>query len=191
MFNTNTNQVMVDTMTQLRLLLCSQCNRSCSKCCNKLYNLKALPIAKSYKDYTFISITGGEPMLFPTRILNTVTNIRKESSSPVVVYTAKTNNIREFKTVLKRVDGITLTIHEQEDVPNFHNLCYSLSNGDIKDKSLRLNIFEDIKIGTVPGYWKAKTISWVDDCPLPSDEVFMRLEVSIKGSILPKIERVI
>jgi molybdenum cofactor biosynthesis enzyme MoaA len=44
-------------MKKLRLLVTSECNRSCSGCCNKEWDLDKLPVCESYKDYDEIYLT--------------------------------------------------------------------------------------------------------------------------------------
>ena len=45
------------------------------------------------------------------------------------------------------------------------------------DKSLRLKLPKDIFIpdGVDMSKWKVRTFEWQDNCPIPEDEIFMRL----------------
>lgn len=88
-------------------------------------------------------LTGGEPMLRPDVIRSAVSDIRAQTDAPVYLYTAMTHGLDD---ILPIIDGLTLTIHEEEagDVP-----C---SNA-----------------------WKVKSnMHWIKDCPLPDGEVLMR-----------------
>ena len=159
----------------LRLLLFSECDRRCKGCCNKDWNLDALPVCTSFTGYDLIMLTGGEPMLKPKLIKSTAKAIRAQTNAPIIVYTAKTSKPDGFIDVLRNVDGVTLTLHTQGDVAGFYRLNEKLLTARLEPKSLRLNVFKGIKVD-VPIYWQVKNnIEWIANCPLPSNEVFMRL----------------
>jgi hypothetical protein len=170
-------------MNKLRLLVTKYCPKKCLGCCNRNWDLDSLPIVDNY-DYDEILITGGEPL--HSNILNKTLTLLKylnivdiNPERKVIIYTTQSNNVL---SVLDYVDGITLTIHHQRDVMDFIHLLFDLENHNyeaLKKKSLRLNIFEGI---TLPDYanlslWKVKKdMVWVENCPLPENEVFMRLK---------------
>ncbi len=163
-------------MKTLRLLLFDKCNRRCPKCCNKTFDTKNLPIVKSYKGYEEIILTGGEPMLYPGYVLNTILSIRNQNpTAKIIMYTAKTDDPFMLSIVLAKLDGITITIHDDNDVDSF--LQFNAGTR-IVNKSLRLNIFKCIDFETrFLNNWSIKeNIEWLDDCPLPENEVFMRLD---------------
>ena len=177
----------------LRLLLFEECNRNCSGCCNKDWDLKSLPICTSFTVYNMILLTGGEPMLKPQLIKSVVKSIRKETVSPIYLYTAKIDSILITMDILYNyVDGMTVTLHDQSDVELFKefndillntkqgiHLTYGLSIR-IAPKSLRLNIFNGIDLSSTNlELWSVKSkIEWIKNCPLPENEVFMRIERS-------------
>ncbi len=164
-------------MKKLRLLLFEECDRRCPGCCNKDWDLNKLPVVRSYKGYDIISLTGGEPLLLPLLVKNTIIKIRRETNALIYLYTTRTAPITDFLHMLYHVDGICVTLHEQTDVPPFlvlnDELYFALPDG----KSMRLNIFKGIDIGKNDiSKWKVKRdIEWIKNCPLPEDEVFMRL----------------
>jgi hypothetical protein len=49
----------------------------------------------------------------------------------------------------------------------------------MESKSLRLNLFPDIKKhipdNTDLSLWKVKDMKWIKDCPVPADEEFKRV----------------
>jgi len=167
-------------MKKLRLLITKKCNRHCEGCCNKDWDLEKLPICKSFKGYDEIILTGGEPMLFPNLIIDMIEKIRIENSlAKIYMYTAFIFTVRSLE-ILNLLDGITVTLHTQSDVKKFkwfsQHLFYSTKN---LYKSLRLNIFDGIKMPKNLNlrYWQVKkNIKWIKNCPLPKDEIFMRLE---------------
>lgn len=162
-------------MKQLRLLLFENCNRNCKGCCNKDWDLKNLPIVKSFAEYNTIMLTGGEPMLNPNLIVQTCKKIIKESLANIYLYTAKVNNINDVLFVLPYLDGLTVTLHEQKDVSPFLILDSLLEHYQ-QNISLRVNIFKNVKLPYTKSKWKIKDhIEWIKDCPLPENEIFMRL----------------
>jgi pyruvate-formate lyase-activating enzyme len=164
---------------KLRLLLFEDCNRKCPGCCNKQWNLSSLPVENDFSKYDKIILTGGEPMLKPEVILQTVEEIRKVNNCPIIVYTAKVDKVIDVLKILDHVDGLTLTLHEIEDLVDFYILNgYIYYKNKYSKKSLRLNVFKGIEVDeTVFTSWKIKKdIEWIEDCPLPENEVFKKLE---------------
>ncbi len=163
---------------KLRLLLFEECNRNCKGCCNRDWNLKSLPIETDFHGYSEILLTGGEPMLNPVLIINTVKSIRDQNTAAkIYLYTAKVDNWQALLSVLHYVDGITVTLHRQSDVPPFLYLDSLLYKKNFIG-SFRVNIFRrvDANISIIKQHWKVKdNMEWVKNCPLPKDEVFKRL----------------
>jgi len=170
----------------LRLLLLSECNRTCKGCCNKDFDLESLPVCNSFTGYEMVILTGGEPLLKPWLIINTAVAVRAENpTAKIVLYTARSVDPALFVSLLENhLDGITLTLHTRKDVASFitlNNLIKSMPS--LAGKSLRLNVFRGINLGdTDLSQWKVKNeIQWIKECPLPSDEVFMRRYSSIQN----------
>jgi hypothetical protein len=160
----------------LRLLVTENCNRNCPGCCNKDWNLKALPVVRDFTGYRLIMLTGGEPLTVPFVLKSVISDIRKVVDTPIVIYTAMMHKISLFHELLSYIDGVTLTIHEPEDIPDFMRLCDSLTPAMLAGKSMRLNIFKGCTPDFIPSYWKVRAdMEWMKDCPLPENEVFMQL----------------
>lgn len=162
---------------QLRLLLFEDCNRRCAGCCNKDWDLSALPVVDGYADYDLIMLTGGEPLLRPDIIRDTVKDIRSQTDAKIIVYTAMAYHLSTFLGCLRIVDGITLTLHTQPDAADFTRLCtFYLAPHHVAGKSMRLNVFKGVTCAGIPAYWQVKKdIEWIKNCPLPEGEVFKRL----------------
>ena len=162
-------------MKKLRLLFTQDCDRFCKGCCNKDWDLDALPKVTHF-NYSEILITGGEPLLYPYKLYALIAKIKKKSNAKVIVYTASTKSVAAFMEVLFRADGITLTLHKQSDVSdNFKKICARLRH--YPNKSLRLNVFKGIDYSGIPGiehFTVKNNIEWVKDCPLPIDEEFKK-----------------
>ena len=173
-------------MKTLRLLLFEACNRKCPGCCNKDWNLGGLPVASSFKGYKEIILTGGEPMLRPHLIKQVADRIREDTTAKIYVYTAKVDDIKEALSVLESVDGLTVTLHEPADLEPFRRFDAARKARGIEGKSLRLNIFFNVET-IQPEGWKVKAgIEWIKDCPLPSNEVFMRFAPKAVLTYAPK-----
>jgi organic radical activating enzyme len=169
-------------MKKLRLLVTKDCNRHCKGCCNKDWNLDKLPNCKSYKGYDEIILTGGEPLLLDMMVLKLLfLDISKtmKSTAKVYLYTAMTHKITKILNVLYNIHGITLTLHSQKDVKSFIKLNRALKRTNVfKHRSMRLNVFKEVNLTgvDVSGWEVQSNMVWVKNCPLPKDEVFMKLE---------------
>ncbi len=170
---------------KLRLLLFEKCNRNCKGCCNKDFDLKNLPIADndSIRGKDMIILTGGEPMLNPSLIIRVTQDIKSVSAAPVIVYTAKIDDYDTTINVLQYVDGMTVTLHKQDDVEHLARLHQHIPESLLYGKLLRLNVFKGVSIPMgfeLSGdayHWLIKDeIEWIKNCPLPEGEVFMRLK---------------
>lgn len=155
-----------------RLLLFKNCNRNCELCCNKQFDLESLPICKSYTPYSEVILTGGEPLINPSKVHEAITKVRKTYGGKIYLYTAKTDNIKELSKIADRIDGLTVTLHEESDIENFERFARSYK----KKRSFKLCVFEDVPFRNPPLGWNMKLIKWLEDCPLPPNEVFMRYE---------------
>lgn len=163
-------------MKQLRLLVTDICNRSCEGCCNKQWDLKALPIYDFKEKFDIVCLTGGEPLLYPSKCLTSTKTIKTlDKDTSVFIYSAMIKNPEVHLSLLNYIDGLTLTLHEPEDVTDFIILNNSFKN--LKNKSLRLNVFKGINLDGIDlSLWKVKdNIEWIKDCPLPNEEVFKRI----------------
>ena len=155
---------------KLRLLLFEECGRNCPGCCNRDWDLQALPVCQDFTPYQIIMLTGGEPMLHPEIIHSAVTEIRRQTKAPIYLYTAMTQGLDELMPLL---DGVTLTLHTPDDYLPFWRFDQSARNLD--GKSLRLNIFEEVGPVACSTKWQVKDhMKWIPDCPLPDGEVLMR-----------------
>ena len=157
---------------KLRLLVTPDCQRSCAGCCNKDWDLDALPHVTSFKDYEMILLTGGEPLMHP-HINKIISRIRRQTQAPIILYTSMADRVL---WVFNAVDGITFTLHEQADIPDFKWLNDRIGVYS-PVKSLRLNVFKGVDISEIDTqHWIVKdNIEWIKDCPLPADEEFRRL----------------
>ena len=163
-------------MKKLRLLLFDTCNRSCAGCCNKGYDLEGLPVLQDFSSWDEVYLTGGEPMLNPALVFETI--CRFHATARHYLYTAKVGDLPAVLSLLTFLAGLTLTLHDQGDVAPFLVLNERLLRSLNPRWSLRLNVFRGVTIpeGTDLSLWQVKPdMVWVKDCPIPEGEVFMRL----------------
>lgn len=170
-------------MKKLRLLFTRVCPRTCPGCCNKDWNLSNLPSfvenEESLKDFKEVLITGGEPLLFPSVLYAQCMNIRRLAPHiKIFIYTAFTRSwdSRRLK-LLEIVDGFTITIHDQEAANEFNETRKQLRSAshNYKGLSMRLNIFDGCKLYYPKNYVIKDKMVWIENCPLPKDEVFMKI----------------
>lgn len=166
-------------MKKLRLLLTDECDRHCDGCCNKGIDLEALPVCTDFTPYDEILITGGEPLLCPTYLINCIEEIRGANpKAHIILYTACTENPMLLLAMARLVDSITLTLHDAIDTLRFVHINKLFIKHDARKH--RLNVFATAMEGIIGGlnaspFWKVKdNIEWIKDAPLPDGEVFMR-----------------
>lgn len=94
------------TKDKLRLLLFDDCNRNCPGCCNRDWDLQALPLCQDYTPYRLIMLTGGEPMLYPEIIREAIAAIRRQTNVPIYLYTAMPEQLDALMPLL---DGVTVS----------------------------------------------------------------------------------
>lgn len=169
----------IQTHRKLRLLLTERCNRSCAGCCNHAYDLRALPILQDRQAWDEVFLTGGEPMLDPDQVIATAVSFGP--AAKVYLYTAKVDDLNATLRVLFALDGMTLTLHEPSDVEPFLALNQVLLNASQRGWlgwSLRLNVFKGVRLPEVDlSLWLVHTgKAWIQNCPLPAGEAFMRLD---------------
>lgn len=182
---------------KLRLLVTDKCPRSCPKCCNGNFDLAALPVVDRW-DYDEISLTGGEPLMFPTPLaerlaqgIRVVCDAKGFAVPRIFLYTALFD-VTRLNYATHVFDGLTLTPHAAEDVGNFLLLNRILTKIHIRDRckpgcSLRLNLFPDMR-SVLDGFirddpervgdlslWDIRSKEWLDECPVPEGEDFRRI----------------
>lgn len=170
--------------TAIRLLMHETCNRFCAKCCNQtdlhdLDNLEPLRI-DHLLNHDEVVLTGGETMIDPLQVQYIVRTIRQiNGNMRIYMYTAKTKPPANLIVCMEHLDGLTLTLHEPKDVENFKKfqLWLNFRPHFLDTKSLRLNYFpeEDVSVdGLDLKGWDVEAIEWLDDCPVPNNEILLR-----------------
>lgn len=172
---------------KLRLLVTEECPNKCPMCCNNSWDFSSLPVVDRW-DYEEIMFTGGEPLLFVRELCRLAASIRQVASAagmtPRLYLYTSIGDWEKLNTVLYCVDGVVVTPHNRKDAEKFkefNNLvdaCSILADSFLKGKSLRLNLFPDIKEYLKDedlSQWQVKDINWIKDCPVPEGEDFRRI----------------
>ncbi len=172
---------------KLRLLLTTECPNKCPMCCNNSWDFSRLLVVERW-DYEQIMFTGGEPLLYLDKVCALADSIRTITSAmgtkpKLYVYTAVCDSDK-LTYLINHVDGIVLTSHNKESAEAFKrfndlvNASTILFNNPFNDKSLRLNLFPEIKEylkdEDLSG-WQVKDLQWIKDCLVPDGEDFRRV----------------
>ena len=164
-------------MNKLRLMTTLNCNRHCVGCCNNDWDFNKVSYCETYDGYDEILLTGGEPLLYPHRIIRLCADIRAQTDTKIYLYTAICDYT--LQAIIPFVDGICLTLHTRDDLKNFIEFDRICRPSLVRNKSMRLNVFEEA--GSVSKYWPIRNtfwkvkedMEWIKNCPLPVNEVLM------------------
>lgn len=177
-------------MKKLRLIVTDKCNRHCAGCCNLSLDWKSIPVFKPITDrhpriteWNEVLVTGGEPMLEPELTRKVINMISADKKA--FLYTAEVSDWQKIKDVIRILDGLTVTIHDDCDVDTFVDFHSRLAYEQrirrmlAHCRYLRLNVFRGVTLpDNIEFYpmWKIKrNIEWIPNAPLPDGEVLMRL----------------
>lgn len=137
-------------MEKLRLLVTTKCPNKCPMCCNNSWDFSKLPVVEHF-NYKEIMITGGEPLLFPEKLANlaesikTVQKLAYGNKGKLFLYTALADMLPNY---IRYFDGVVYTPHSVNDVHSLleaNNFLLDYKDELMESKSLRLNLFPDIK----------------------------------------------
>ena len=175
-----------------RVIVTLSCNRNCENCCNKesvfeqnrrIHNIEEL------LKYDEIIITGGEPMLIPSKIISFIYNLRDLGyEGKFYMYSALyTNELdRYYDEILFFIDGLHFTVHYEatdKEIMQLKKFSESKTLRHYPDKSYRLAIdsrlydkydFSNIDFSN----WSVvRKLKWLVDCPLPQGEELLIYEL--------------
>lgn len=187
-----------------RLLLTAKCPNNCPLCCNKQFSLeKDIPVIDRL-DYDEFILTGGEPLQFPTSVVETIHNISAVTDymgiNPKFYLYTSICNPTVWNEILPYLNGITYTTHTRSNAKELIQLIGVLKNLNagydevlpslctIQNKSVWLNLFPEAKdlIDTelamtsyswddISRYFRVKPMEWQENCPVPEGEDFRRI----------------
>ncbi len=169
-------------MKTVRLIITLDCPRDCSYCCNKqpvLKQAKKIQSPDCLLGYDEICITGGEPMLYPNKIIDIIESLNNlhPLNRKIYLYTAMFNE--DLIGLIPKVDGIHVTLHQGMsgfEMGNFYHFQERSSSIGFWGGSYRLYIHPDIKdeISIYPNRWsRIESKPFLEDCPLPENETYL------------------
>jgi len=151
-----------------RVVMSFKCNRKCKGCCNQIMDFDhILAKVEEIKGYEQVFITGGEPMLYPDRLIEIINILKRNGNQKIFLYTAWPYPKKTFLKILKMLDGVTLTLHAHLDRYMFIDNGYDKMK--FPGKEMRVKAFS-VKNFEVTGDWKVIPTKWISDCPMPPDE---------------------
>jgi organic radical activating enzyme len=182
-------------MKTARVIITFECVRDCLNCCNKNREVLGEANRRGWCDATFkelaqydeVCITGGEPMISPSRVLSLSDAIyHYDSEVRIYSYSAWYRDLADMKDMLARLDGIHYTLHSPisyDDLQKFYRLQNYICECNLADErnssGCRLNIEHniDIPINVVPSAWdRIENKSLIPDVCLPENETLYILE---------------
>ena len=100
---------------------------------------------------------------------------RWHEPTKIILYTAYVKSYNKISLILKRIDGLTVTLHKQEDVEDWLQLNNHLIANGPYGKSLRLSVFDYITIPSMPfPLWNIQQQRiTLDKCPVPEDDMLV------------------
>ena len=109
-----------------RIIVTFDCKRNCSYCCNKYTKIikKATDLydLNDIKDCSEYIITGGEPMLYPDKVIKLIKQLRLlNKKAKIYMYTTLFKP--SLLKIIKLIDGVHYTLHAnttREDMEDFY-----------------------------------------------------------------------
>lgn len=159
-----------------RIMISPKCNKACSYCCNEQQGV--LDMFKPVTDLQFLAryknicITGGEPMLFPDKVLS-VAAYARNMDLKVYLYTAQ-YTFRMYE-VIKWLDGLTYTVHANanyKEVNDFYRMQALLATSSSLCHSKKLLKDPDVDLKISPVWADTEIAVWKKQCTIPENEDF-------------------
>jgi hypothetical protein len=129
---------------------------------------------EDYRDADEVIISGGEPTRYWRLLLDLIHDIRTFSKAKIFVYTSNVD-ASKLRELALRADGLTLTLHTEDDL-----LKFTLDQDLWPMSHIRVKVDRDI-VGMEWGYtalamdgWNVEWFAMSDNCPLPEGETLMR-----------------
>lgn len=167
-----------------RILITTKCNRSCPGCANEKFvgseHMHIMGDISEVSAYDEIILSGGEPMLVPELLMDTIKQIKNISDAPIFLYSSTVKVYDStVSQILNSIDGLTYTLHYEctdNDIKMLKDLSFVL--GLTKNLNARLLIDSrlykkyDFNNISLENWNVVKKLEWLDDgdCPLPEHE---------------------
>lgn len=174
-----------------RIIATLDCNRSCDYCVNfqsgVLEQAKPLMNLLDLRAYRAVCITGGEPTLYPDKLLRLITYIAQVNPRiKIYLYASDYTDVTSMYRIMCQIDGIHYTLHSNADtldVAKFHALQDIIRWNELQArKSCRLTIFTgmELTLYLYPKVWTRIEKKPPDiPCPILDDEDLFLLSAEL------------
>ena len=165
---------MIDTA---RLITTFECNRRCPNCCNTQLNTmsagKQITDLSELKEFKYVCVTGGEPMLEPKKTEKIIKDLREQRADRIIyLYTAFYND--KLRDIMRLIDGVQYTLHypaKPVDMVLFNQFQTLIQEWNYQSFRLYIDSRFSDPIIIYPKRWKRVEVkAWQDYCLLPENE---------------------
>ena len=131
------------------------------------------------KEFKYVCVTGGEPMLQPYRTWEIINQLRRQNADCVIyLYTAFYHH--RLEDIIPLLDGVQYTLHyphRSSDITLFNQFQNLIADYDCQSFRLYIDSRFSDPVIIYPKRWKRVEVkAWQDDCPLPENEKLFILE---------------
>lgn len=162
-----------------RCICTYKCNRKCPGCVNSIHPRNSIAIIgdAQWECYDEIILTGGEPLLFMTQLIDLIDRIKHNR---VILYTNAPSYAQLF-ALSQMIAGVTITLHNNSDAERFNDNFYKFFGGNHGADGLLffVRIYEavSIRVTRYPNV-QYKMCKWVEpeQCKLGPNETLYRLQ---------------
>lgn len=180
----------------IHLYTINECGKKCPMCCNKLYDIEALPVVTvaELKSANTVCLTGGDPFLY-NELYKFIGRLREQYPNIKNLYAYTSGyalynylNLNWFE--IGKLDGVSIA---PKDVSDWISLRNTLKNKVFNNilsskKSNRLMIFDNQK-ANFEKFLKDTDLSmftilgrtWDKEFNTPENEIFRRLPILFDG----------
>jgi len=171
-----------------RVLITESCPRDCWYCCNKHEGTKeSLETCRNRKDllkYERVTLTGGEPLLYPGYTLEIATYLKDQGAKVYLNTTIWPEWVGE--QLIQAFTGITYSLHAPFSPDDNDMLEQFMSDANGHGNRHRLNIDPDI-VDTLmidtSVFHRIQIFEIQDSCPVPED-VLLLLDEKCRGCVV-------
>lgn len=180
----------------IHLYVISECGKKCPMCCNKLYDIDAVPVVTvaELKSADTVCLTGGDPFLynelykFIDRLRGQYPNIKNLYAYTSGYALCNYLNLNWFE--IGKLDGVSIAPKDVNDWVSLKNILKNKALNSILShmKSNRLMIFDSQK-ANFENFLKDIDLSmftilgrkWDKEFNTPENEIFRRLPILFDG----------
>jgi len=165
-----------------RVIMTWDCPRNCDMCCNKNLPVEPRPCTLAdLADYDQVLLTGGEPTLYPEKLLDNIMTLRAQSrEQKIYLYTAQF--LPAMHGFVPLLDGIQYSLHHPvtpTELLDFADFQFLIGKYRGTERTFRLYVDNRITESVLvePHNWSRVGFTpWREPSPLPEGEELFVLE---------------